>query len=436
MHLNNIRDLQSLNEVGKELHELASLLFPICRSITGEGVRETLKKVSEIINLDIHEVPSGKQVFDWTVPKEWNIKDAFIKDEKGNKVIDFKQCNLHVVNYSAPIERKISLEELKEHIYTIPEHPDWIPYRTSYYDESWGFCLSHNQLSNLKDSSYQVYIDSSLEDGSLTYGEFILPGNSEDVMIFSAHVCHPSLANDNLSGIAILTYLAKYLSQVEHKLTYRFIFAPGTIGSITWLAQNEAMLEKIKHGLVLSCVGDSGGPIYKRSRKGNAEIDQVVEHVLKHFGKNSVIQNFSPYGYDERQYCSPAFNLPVGLFSRSQYGQYPQYHTSADNLDFITANDLSDSFLMISKIIEILENNYTYVNQNPKCEPQLGKRGLYNAIGGDQDRDLKQLALLWILNQSDGSKSLLDIAQRAEIPFSTIKDGALLLEKYDLLKLS
>jgi aminopeptidase-like protein len=434
MKLNSIRDLQNVNDIGNEIHALASELYPICRSITGNGVRKTLSIISEIIKLDVHEVPSGTQVFDWTVPKEWNIKDAYIKDENGNKIIDFNNCNLHVVNYSAPVHNEFSLKELKEHIYTAPEHPDWIPYRTSYYDESWGFCLSHNQLCSLRDQKYEVCIDSSLEAGNLTYAECVLPGTSKDTMLLSAHVCHPSLANDNLSGVALLTYLAKYLSQIEHKLTYHFIFAPGTIGSITWLARNESILSRIKHGLVLSCVGDSGGPTYKRSRHDNAEIDQAVEHVLLHSGKKGVIKDFSPYGYDERQYCSPGFDLPVGLFSRSQYGQYPEYHTSADNLNFINAENLKESFCMLSKVIEIIENNVTYVNQNQKCEPQLGKRGLYNAIGGDQDRDLKQLALLWVLNQSDGSKSLLEIAQRSEIPFTLIKDVAFLLKESGLLK--
>ena len=436
MQLGALRDLQNYDDIGKEIYALASELFPICRSITGNGVRQTLKIINEIINLNLHEVPSQTQVFDWNVPKEWNIRDAYIKDQKGNKVVDFNQCNLHVVNYSAPIHGEFSLEELKEHIYSVPERPNWVPYRTSYYDESWGFCLSYKQLCSLKDQKYEVCIDSSLEDGNLTYGECILPGTKTDTVILSAHICHPSLANDNLSGIAVMTYLAKYLSQIEHQLTYRFIFAPGTIGSITWLARNESILSHITHGLVISCVGDSGGPTYKRSRHGNAEIDQAVEHVLKHYGKESEIKDFSPYGYDERQYCSPAFNLPVGLFSRSQYGQFPEYHTSADNLNFIHEDNLQDSFCILSQVIEVIEGNSTYVNQNPKCEPQLGKRGLYKHIGGDQDSDLKQLALLWILNQSDGSKSLLEIAQRSELPFTLIKEEALLLEECGLLKSS
>ena len=429
-------ELQNKVNIGEKMYKLACTLFPICRSITGDGVRETLNILKKIIDIEIHEVPSGTEVFDWVIPKEWNIRDAYIKDKNGKKVIDFNDNNLHVVNYSVPIQKKLSLEELKQHVFTIPEKPEWIPYRTTYYEENWGFCISENQLHELNDEVYEICIDSSLEDGNLTYGELVLPGSSDDIVILSAHTCHPSLANDNLSGIVLLTYLAKYLTQTKHTLTYRFIFAPGTIGSITWLSKNNSILSNIKHGLILSCVGDSGGPTYKRSRRGNAEIDQAIEHVLKHCGMLSEIQNYSPYGYDERQYCSPGFNLPVGLFSRSQYGKYPEYHTSKDNLDFISVKNLLESYSIILQVIEILESNLRYVNQNPMCEPQLGKRGLYNHIGGDQDKDLKQLALLWVLNQSDGSKSLLEIAQRAEMPFSYIKDGALLLENSGLLKLA
>ena len=423
-----------IKSIGDDMYRLAEELYPICRSITGDGVRETLRIISRQIPVSIHEIPTGTLVFDWTVPREWNIKDAWIKNEKGERIVDFKKCNLHALNYSTPVHKKVSLAELKQHLYSLPDRPDWIPYRTSYYEEEWGFCLSHNQLTGLKEGTYEVFIDSSLEKGHLTYGEYVLRGESEDEILISAHICHPSLANDNLSGISLATFLAKNLSHVSHKFTYRFLFIPGTIGSITWLSRNESILGRIKHGIVVSCVGDGGGPTYKRSRRGNSEIDRVMQYVLESSFKQPVIVDFSPYGYDERQFCSPAFDLPVGLFERSQYGQFPEYHTSADNLDFIKPEYLAESYRIIASVIDILEHNVRFINTNPKCEPQLGKRGLYEAIGGDNERARKQMAMLWVLNQSDGTKSLLDIAIRADIPFSIIRDVARLLEKHGLLR--
>jgi aminopeptidase-like protein len=288
-------------------------------------------------------------------------------------------------------------------------------------------------LDALPEGQYEVCIDSSFSQGHLTYGEYVVPGASSDEILISCHVCHPSLANDNLSGVALATFLAKHLAEVEHAFTYRFLFIPGTIGSITWLAHNEDKIDRIRHGLVLSCVGDGGGPTYKRSRRGNAAIDRAVEHVLKYCGGDPVIQSFSPYGYDERQYCSPAFNLPIGLFERSQYGKFPQYHNSADNLAFVQPQYLEESYGMVTDVLEILENDQIFLNTNPKCEPQLGRRGLYNAIGGDKDAARKQMAMLWILNQSDGSHSLLDIAERADIPFTAILKTARILEESGLL---
>ena len=420
--------------MGKKMHELVAQLFPICRSITGDGVRETLKIIQEHIPLELHEVPSNTKVFDWTVPREWNIKDAYIKNDKGERVVDFKESNLHVVSYSAPVHGRFTLDELKEHLFTLPEQPDWIPYRTSYYEESWGFCLSHNQLTSLKDDSYEVCIDSSLEVGHLTYGECVIRGETNDEILLSAHVCHPSLANDNLSGIAVLVHLAKYLSSKPQHYTYRLIFAPGTIGSITWLARNEEKIKCIKHGLVVSCVGDNGNFTYKCSRQNDAEINQVVSYVFENCGLPHTIEKFSPYGYDERQYCSPGINLDVGLFERSKYGTFPEYHTSSDNLNFVKPHHLEESYQYIKKIINILDINKIFINLSPKCEPQLGKRGLYNAIGGDQDKATTQLALLWVLNQSDGTKTLLDIAKLSGISFEIIGASALLLEQHSLIK--
>ncbi len=422
------------SSAGEWMYGFAEKLFPLCRSISGEGVRETLRSIQEHIPLTIHEVATGSEVFDWTIPKEWNIKDAYIKNSKGERVVDFKKSNLHVLNYSIAVHKKLSLKELKKYLITLPEQPDLIPYRTSYYKETWGFCLSHHQFEKLNDETYEVFIDSSLDEGYLSYGEYCLKGESEEEVLLSAHTCHPSLANDNLSGIALLTLLAKSLSKTDQKLTYRFIFAPGTIGSITWLARNEDKVKNIKHGIALSCVGDAGGPVYKRSRQGDAFIDKAIEHVLEHCGKTAaVVEDFSPYGYDERQYCSPGFNLAVGLFERSKHGKFPEYHTSADNLDFIKSEHLEDSYRMICQVINILEKDTHYINTNPKCEPQLGKRGLYSAMGGENDRVERQMAMLWVLNQADGSNSLLDIATRSKQPFALIQEVASLLEAHELL---
>lgn len=418
---------------GGAMYALITRLFPICRSITGDGVRKTLEIISEYIPITSHEVASGTKVFDWEVPREWNIRDAYIKNAKGERIVDFNSNNLHVVSYSIPVHKKVTLHELKEHLFSLPEHPSWIPYRTAYYNETWGFCISHEQLLGLEDELYEVCIDSTLQEGSLSYGEYVLPGETEEEILLSTHVCHPSLANDNLSGISMLVSLAHHLSGVQRRYTYRFLFIPGTIGSIAWLAQNEPQLKKIKHGLVVACVGDAGGPTYKCSRHGDAEVDVAARHVLRHLEKNATILDFSPYGYDERQYCSPGINIPVGLFERSQYGEFPEYHTSADNLDFVRPECLSESYRIIRQILHILENNGRYVNQFPKCEPQLGKRGLYDAIGGDKERARKQLALLWVLNQSDGGNTLLDIAERADIPFDIVCHAAQLLEKAGLV---
>ncbi len=424
----------NLSEIGKEIHRLIAKLYPICRSITGNGVRETLATLKTLIPLEVKEVPSGTQVFDWTVPKEWNIKDAYIKNDRGERIVDFRESNLHVVSYSVPVHARMSLSELKEHLFTLPEHPDWIPYRTSYYKENWGFCLSQRQSLELTDGQYEVVIDSSLEDGHLTYGEYYIGGEQPDEVLISCHTCHPSLCNDNLSGVALAAFVAKFVSQLSPRYSYRFLLIPGTIGSITWLALNEPQVSRIKHGLVIAGVGDPGKSTYKKSRRGDAEIDKAAIHVLKHSMGDHQIMDFSPYGYDERQFCSPGFNLPVGTFMRTPHGQYPEYHTSADNPDFVQPQHLADSFAKCLSILNILENNRTYQNQNPKGEPQLGKRGLYRAIGGAKDMKLNELALLWVLNLSDGSHTLLDIADRSGLSFGPIGDAAGMLLEHDLLK--
>jgi aminopeptidase-like protein len=419
--------------IGEEIFALAAKIYPICRSITGNGVRSTLRELGAHVGFEVHEVPTGTRVFDWTIPREWNIHDAYIKDARGQKIVDFARSNLHVVSYSVPIRRKVSLVELRKHVHTLPAKPDVIPYRTSYYVEDWGFCMSHNLLESLRDEFYEVVIDATLADGSLTYGEHLHQGEIEDEFLLSAHICHPSLANENCSGLALLTYLAKRLASVKTRYSYRFVFAPGTIGAITWLARNQDRVRHIKHGLIVSIVGDGGGPTYKKSRRGNAYIDRAVAHVLRHSGMNPQIIDFSPYGYDERQYCSPGFNLPVGLFQRSMFGAFPQYHNSGDDLDFISADHLADSYRLIATIIEVVENDARYHNTIPKCEPQLGRRGLYDSSDSVEAKS-NNLAVLWMLNMSDGEHSVLDIAERANIPFAILNDAARILEKGGLIE--
>ncbi len=418
--------------IGRELHRFAADLYPICRSITGDGIRRTLALIGGRIPLQIHEVLSGTPVLDWTVPREWNIRDAYINGPDGTRILDFQKCNLHVLNYSTPVRATMPLRELKPHLFTIPEQPEWIPYRTSYYKEDWGFCLSHNQMLALKDGDYEVRIDSSLENGNLTYGECYLRGRSTDEVLISCHACHPSLANDNLSGLTVATLLAQSLSGRDLRYSYRFLFIPGTIGAITWLARNREAAGRVRHGLVLTCIGDSGPFHYKKSRRGNAEIDQAAAHVLRHSGEPSEVVEFTPYGYDERQYCSPGFNLPVGCLMRSVWGSFPEYHTSADNLDFIRPMQLAGSLRVCAAILEVLENNRRYRNLSPYGEPQLGRRNLYRSPDSDGN-GLEIPARLWVLNLSDGEHSLLDIAERSGIPFSTIRDAAELLCQGGLL---
>jgi aminopeptidase-like protein len=414
------------------MHQLMTRLYPICRSITGNGIRTTLHALQKRIPLTISEIPSGTDVFDWTIPKEWNIRDAYIANSRGERVVDFQRSNLHVLNYSVPVHARMSLAELRPHLHSIPEHPDWIPYRTSYYRENWGFCLPHSQLLALEEDTYEVVIDSTLENGRLTWGECYIPGRSTEEVLISCHACHPSLANDNLSGITVATALAGALQGRELRYSYRFLFIPGTIGAIAWLEQNREAAARVRHGLVLTCLGDAGGFHYKKSRSGDAEIDRAAAHVLRHCGEPGEVLEFSPYGYDERQYCSPGFNLAVGCLMRSVWGQFPEYHSSADNLDFIRPEQLAGTLRVCVAILDVLEGNRRYCNLSPYCEPQLGKRGLYGATGGSGP-NVANMAMLWTLNLSDGGNSLLTIAERSGIPFADIHAAAEALLRSGLL---
>jgi len=421
-----------MTAVGDALYAFVERLFPINRSITGPGLRQTLAIIGERIPLEITEIPSGTPVLDWTVPREWTLRDAFIADAAGRRIVDVRASNLHVMGYSTPVDATMRLDELRPHLHSIPEHPTWIPYRTSYYAEAWGFCLADEVLQRMDAGPYRVRIDSTLAAGSLTYGECILPGATDDEVILSAHVCHPSLANDNLSSIAIATFMASELAQREHRYTYRILFAPGTIGAIAWLAQHESALGRIRHGLTLACLGDRGPMTYKRTRRGDTVIDRAAAHVLTRRAPDAGVIDFVPYGSDERQFNSPGFDLPVGALSRTPYRQYSEYHTSADDLDFVSADALEDSLGALRQIVDVLERDRTYTNLAPKGEPQLGRRGLYPVTDGPE-LARRQLTMLWVLNQSDGAHSLLDVAERSGMTFEELADASAALEAHDLL---
>jgi len=423
---------EEAEQAGRDAYELITELYPICRSITGDGVRRTLDLIGKRVPLERHEVATGTPVFDWTVPREWNVTDAWVAGPDGRRVIDFGRSSLHLVSYSTPVRARMTLEELRPHLHTLPEYPDWVPYRTSYYRESWGFCLTHRDYLALPDGEYEICVDTSLADGHLSYGELVLPGQTAEEVLISCHTCHPSLANDNLSGIAVAVALARRLQAAPRRYTYRFVFAPGTIGAITWLTRNRHRTASIRHGLVLACLGDAGGFTYKRSRRGDAVIDRAVTHVLGHTGGRVV--DFVPYGYDERQYCSPGFNLPVGSFSRTPHGEFPEYHTSADDLELVRPSSLAGSFATLLEVLAVLEGNRRYRNTNPHCEPQLGKRGLYRMTGGHKDTRAAELAMLWVLNLSDGDHTLLDVAERSGMPFAAIESAAGALQECGLLK--
>jgi aminopeptidase-like protein len=417
-----------------DLHGLVRELFPINRSLTGAGVRETLAILARHIELEVREVPSGTAVLDWQVPLEWNIRSATIRALDGRCLVNFADNNLHVVGYSKPIHEEVSRDELAQHVHTLPDQPDLIPYRTGYFADDWGFCMPDNLWRTMEDESYRIDIDSDLSPGSLSYGELFLPGELPEEVLITAHVCHPSLANDNLSGIAVAVALAIRQAQRQRRLGCRFLFIPATIGAITWLARNESDLHRIRHGLVLTCVGDSGRFHYKQSRSG-ASTDRAVAHVLRHSGHPHEIIAFNPYGYDERQFCSPAFDLPMGCLMRSVHGTFPEYHTSADNPGFVKPAALDQSYEVMATLLDLLDANRTYARTDGRGEPQLGRRGLYRAIAGQKEAGgASQMDLLWVLNLADGKHSLLEIADRADTPFDRIQKAAQLALDAELIR--
>jgi aminopeptidase-like protein len=418
---------------GDEAYRLMERLFPLCRSLTGDGVRATFDILSEHIPLTRTEVPSGTQVFDWTVPDEWNIREAYVTAPDGRRVIDFRDSTLHVVNSSEPVRATLALEELRERLFTLPEQPDLIPYRTSYHSRTWGFCLSDRALQAFEPGDYEVVIDSTLQPGHLTFADTLLEGEIEDEIVISTYVCHPSLANDNLSGIAVATMLAKELAQRSRRHSYRFVFAPGTLGPLSWLHANSDTLGRVKQGLAVSCIGDAGNLTYKRSRRESAEVDRAVELVLRDSGLPHRVLEWEPWGGDERQWNSPGFDLPVGTLMRTPHGEFDGYHTSADNLERISPAALEDSVRTLLAVVDVLDTNRTMINLSPYGEPQLGKRGLYRSAGGAVETPDEERALLWVLNLSDGGASLLDIAARSGIAYAVIRRAAERLERAELL---
>jgi aminopeptidase-like protein len=422
--------LPSFEAVGDELVELMRELFPIPRSLTGDGVRNTLAVLGRELPLEVVETPTGSEIFDWVVPREWSLREAWIAGPNGSRIVDVEDSPLHVLGYSVAVDAILPLDELRGHVYTHDDDPELIPYRTSYWEKQWGFCMSRRQLESLEDGNYQVVVDSSLEDGSLTSGEVRIPGDTDAEVLLSTHVCHPALANDNLSGIVLLWAIARTLLQQRLTHTYRILWSPGTLGPLCWLARNLETLDRVSHGLVVSCVGDPGPLRYKRSRCGDAPIDRAATYVLGR-EPGSIVTDWHPSGGDERQYCSPGFDLPVGALTRTPHGLFPEYHSSADDLSFVTPGALASSFRTALEIVDLVETNAAYRNRSPYGEPQLGRRGLYQSV---PDGTHPEAAYLWLLSLSDGRHDLLAIADRSGLPFEAIRSAAATLVQHGLLE--
>ena len=423
------------NSIGNDIHNFASKLWGINRSLTGEGVRQTLTLIKEHLpNLTVKSVPSGTQVFDWIVPPEWHVNEAYITKPNGDKICDFSVNNLHLVGYSIPYSGKITLNELQKHLHSLPEQPNAIPYITSYYDERWGFCLTQEQRDTLEEGEYKVVINSKLFSGQLNYGELILPGESNEEVFLSTYICHPSMANNELSGPTVVTYLAKWLSQLTtHRYTYRFIFIPETIGSITYLSRNYKHLKKnVVAGFNVSCVGDDRSYSYVPSRNGKTISDTVSKHVLKWIDPDYTVYNWLDRGSDERQYCAPGIDLPIASILRTKYGQYPEYHTSLDNLkDVVTPKGLEGGYNAIRRALELLEKNRNY-KVNVLCEPQMGKRGLYQTLS-IKKKDEQGRLMMDFISYCDGKNSLLDIAELIGVPAWNLYEIVSKLEANNLI---
>ena len=424
-----------------DIYSLVEKLFPICRSITGDGNRQTLDIISEYIPIVKHEVPTGYQAFDWEVPEEWNIRDAYILNENNEKIVDFKSNNLHVLNYSIPINKTVTLGELDKHLYSIPEMPEAIPYVTSYYEKRWGFCISHNQRKLLKDEKYKVVIDSDLKNGHLTYGELIIPGKTEKEVPLTTYICHPSMANNECSGPAVTTFLAKsILEKKERKYTYRIVFAPETIGAITYISKNFDCLKKnTVAGFNITCVGDDRQYSYLKSRLGNTITDKIAKHVLDNFVENYIEYPFLAKGSDERQYCHPHLDLPLVSIMRSKYGTYPEYHNSNDNLDFVTPDGLFGAFKVLEKCIDAIESNEIYITAFP-CEPKMIKRNLHpkdwfmRRAGGISPKTWKSVRdMMNVIFYCDGAHDVIDIANTLDIPFDECAEYCQILKESGVL---
>jgi aminopeptidase-like protein len=425
--------LPDASALGEEMMALAREIFPLRRSLTGAGVRETLRLIGEVVPLEVTEIPSGTPAYDWTVPPEWTVRNAWIRDADGRTVVDGNESSLRLLGYSEPVRTQISGAELQAHLFSDPEHPDWIPYRTSYYDRAWGFCVTEHERAAIEaDAVYDVCLDSDLESGSLTIAEVVVPGLTDDEILVSTYTCHPSLANDNVSGLVATAALARSLPRGVLRRTHRFLFAPSVIGALSWLARSEARLDRLRCGFVLSCVGDAGPLRWKRSRRGNTIVDRAAERVL-HDEAGSAIEPFVPWGGDERQFCSPGFDLAFGSLSRSPHGAYPEYHTSADNLDVISGAQLAGSVRAAGRILDVLDDP-VLVGTSTRGEPQLGRRGLYGSIGTGLPADDERRALLWLLNLADGQHTLQDVTERSGLPLDLLEQAAGALRNVDLLE--
>jgi len=421
--------------IGSEIYGLACELFPICRSLTGEGVRETLAILKrELPLLSLHEVPSGTICFDWTVPDEWNIRDAFVIDPDGRKIIDFKDSNLHVVGYSEPVNKLVNLDELQKHLYSLPEIPEAIPYVTSYYARRWGFCLADSQRRSLRPGDYHVVIDSTLAPGSLTYGELIIPGESKSEILLSTYICHPSMANNELSGPVVTCFLAKWLLSLKRRRhTFRVIFIPETIGSILYISRHlDELKRNVVGGFNITTAGDERCYSYLPSRKGNTLSDRIALHVLKHEAGEFVRYSFLQRGSDERQYCSPGVDLPICSIMRSKYGTYPEYHSSLDNLQFISAEGLEGSYRCLRHSISCFENNEV-LRTCITCEPQMGRRGLYPTLGTRENHG-KVSRMMNLLAYADGTRDLLDVCEIIGCPMWEMFDTVETLKQNGLLR--